>query len=85
MGEGFFHRAVCAVCLSYDGAYVFGIGCDDHHAIGVWSVRTGDLVASAASHNGTPPQITSLTCAPAPQFTGTPIGRIHRTHVCRVY
>ena len=38
IGKGFFQRAVCSVCFSYDGKYICGIGCDDHHALGIWEV-----------------------------------------------
>ena len=37
-GEGFFHRAVCSVAISYDGRFICGIGSDDHHAMGIWDV-----------------------------------------------
>jgi hypothetical protein len=38
IGKGFFQRGVCAVCFSYDGKFLCGIGCDDHHTLGIWEV-----------------------------------------------
>lgn len=38
LGKGFFQRGVCAVCFTYDAKYICGIGCDDHHALGIWEV-----------------------------------------------
>jgi hypothetical protein len=43
-GEGFFHRAVCSVTISYDGKYICGIGSDDHHAMGIWDVSSYFIV-----------------------------------------
>lgn len=39
LGAGFFMRAVCAVAFSYDAKYLCAIGCDDHHALGIWEVN----------------------------------------------
>eukprot|EP00949_MAST-11_sp_MAST-11-sp1_P004136 g4136.t1 len=37
IGQGFFERSVCAVGFAAENSsYIVGIGCDDHHALGVW-------------------------------------------------
>jgi WD40 repeat protein len=70
IGEGFFQRGVCAVCFSYDAAYVCAIGCDDSHTMGLWDIATLSLVFSTPCHSGVPPQIKSLKWCPAPQHAG---------------
>ena len=38
--SGFFQRAVAAIAFLGDSSsYICGIGCDDHHALGVWKWR----------------------------------------------
>ena len=39
IGNGFFERAVCAVKFSPDAKYICGIGCDDNHRLGIWSLQ----------------------------------------------
>mmetsp|Transcript_3035 Transcript_3035/g.4634 ORF Transcript_3035/g.4634 Transcript_3035/m.4634 type:complete len:1138 (-) Transcript_3035:82-3495(-) len=68
VGLGFFQRAVCAVTFSYDSKYICAIGSDDHHAMGIWDIGSGDLIAETASQSGVPPQITSVSWCPSPQF-----------------
>jgi WD40 repeat protein len=76
LGKGFFQRAVCAACFSYDTKFVCGISCDDRHSLGIWDVNTDRLVCEATSANGIPPQVRSLTWAPAAQM-GAHISREH--------
>ena len=68
LGKGFFQRAVCAACFSYDTKYVCAIGCDDRHSLGIWDVNTDQLVCEQTAANGIPPQVRSLTWAPAAQL-----------------
>lgn len=69
VGEGFFSRAVCAACFSYDTRYVCAISCDDRHLMGIWDIHSGNLVVESAAGNGIPPQVRSLSWAPEPQNT----------------
>jgi WD40 repeat protein len=64
IGSGFFSRAVCAVCFSYDSRYVCAIGSDDQHSLGVWNLQTSKLIVESKASNGVPPQIHSLRCSP---------------------
>lgn len=76
LGKGFFQRAVCAACFSHDTKYVCGISADDRHSLGIWDVNTNQLVCETTSANGIPPQVRSLTWAPATQM-GAHISREH--------
>ena len=64
IGSGFFSRAVCAVCFSHDALYICAIGCDDHHSLGVWDLRSAQLIAESKASNGVPPQIHCLRWFP---------------------
>jgi hypothetical protein len=62
----FFDRAICAVAFSTDSKAVIGIGCDDRHTMGVFSIATGELLAKAETQNGVPIQIFSLVTGHVP-------------------
>jgi len=62
----FFDRAICAVAFTTDNKNVIGIGCDDRHTMGVFSIATGELLAKAETQNGVPIQIFSLVTGLVP-------------------
>lgn len=47
----FFDRAVCTVCFSYDSEYLMAMSCDDHHAMGIFKISSGLMVAEAVAGN----------------------------------
>ena len=61
IGKGFFMRAVCAASFSHDSALICAVGCDDKHAMGVWSLRTGDLLVQTTATSGIPPQVRAMS------------------------
>ena len=70
IGLNFFERGVCALDFNSSVSLICGIGCDDHHRIGIWEVATGVLLAESVCQNGIPPQVKALAWAPALQYTG---------------
>ena len=36
LGKGFLTRSVCAVSFCSDDTFLAGVGCDDHHSLGIW-------------------------------------------------
>ena len=70
VGRGHFKRGICAVEFSYDNSYIFAVGCDDHHAIGVFDIaKGGELVAESVGPTGIPPKVFWMKACPAPQFS----------------
>ena len=60
--SGFFQRAVAAIAFLGDSSsYICGIGCDDHHALGVWKWRLSKSEQEGLNYmawrlQGSPPQ-----------------------------
>lgn len=76
IGQGFFSRAVCAACFSFDSKYVCAIGCDEKHSVGIWDALSGKLVSRSTAGNDIPPHVKCLAWCPQPQYTGY----INRNH-----
>ena len=49
IGKGFFDRGICAICFSEDAKFLAGVGCDDHHSMGIWEVGLGYCIFSCSS------------------------------------
>ena len=64
IGQGFFERAVSAVCFSPDAQYICALGCDDHHNMGIWSLSTCRLEGEAGAANGDPDIIRAIAWSP---------------------
>ena len=70
MGKKFFERGVTAIAFSSDSMFVTACSCDDKHMMGVWSMTTGELIASAPVQNGVPPQVFDACWSPVQAASG---------------
>lgn len=50
--------------ISSDSEYVFGIGADDHHSLGIWSIQSNKLLGRCSTFNATPPAIYDIVFNP---------------------
>lgn len=60
IGEKFFDKGVCSVAFTFNNQYICGINMDDKHSLGIWDIKSGDLIITTSASNGIPPQILNM-------------------------